>query len=62
MLYKCGNGRAAHGYPMEKVDWEKMGEAGQEVWISSNIKKLSNEQLVELGVFEGEWVFRFSNF
>ena len=55
MLYKCGNGRDVHGFPMEKVDWEKMGEADQSVWISSNIKRLSNEELVELGVFDGKY-------
>ena len=55
MLYKCGTGRDQHGFPKEVVDWEKMGEAEQSVWISSDVKKLSNEEIVDLGIFDGEY-------
>ena len=56
MLYKCGNGRDTYGYPVEKVDWESMAEADQATWLSSNIKMQSNEELVRLGVFHGEFL------
>ena len=57
MLYKCGNGRDGYGYPMEKVDWETMGEADQATWVSTNVAKQSNEELVRLGVFHGKLLY-----
>ena len=39
---------------MEKVDWEKMGEGDQATWLSRNVRKQSNEELVRLGVFHGK--------
>ena len=58
MLFKCGIERESYGYPVEKVDWERMAEADQATWLSSNIQPQTNDELVRLGVFHGELVFR----
>ena len=55
MIYKCGIERDGYGYPVEKIDWETMAEADQATWLSSNIKKQDNAELVRLGVFQGEF-------
>ena len=53
MLFKCGSGRDGYDYPLEKVDWETMGETDHASWISSGIKPQKNADLVKLGVFQG---------
>ena len=50
-------------YPMEVVDWVSMGTMDEAWWRSKAFEKLSNEELVELGVFEGKLrVFRILSF
>ena len=57
MLFKCGTERESYDYPVEKVDWEKMADADQATWLSSNIRPQTNEELVRLGVFHGKFTF-----
>ena len=41
-------------YPAEVIDWLAMGSMDDSWWRSKGFERLSNEELVELGIFDGE--------
>ena len=41
-------------YPAEVVDWLAMGSMDDSWWRSKGFERLSNEELVELGIFDGK--------
>ena len=41
-------------YPAEIIDWLAMGSMDESWWRSKGFERLSNEELVELGVFDGK--------
>lgn len=50
-------------YPAEIVDWLAMGSMDDAWWRSKDFERLSNEELVELGVFDGKiWDFKIWDF
>ena len=42
-------------YPAEVIDWLAMGSMDDSWWRSREFERLSNEELVALGIFEGEF-------
>ena len=42
-------------YPVETADWEQMGQQDLVWWRSKAFKRMSNAELVQNGVFEGNF-------
>ena len=46
--------KTEESYPVETADWETMGQKDESWWQSKSFKRMSNQELVENGVFAGK--------